>query len=127
MRFTASTLLITLDITQFLNDENRICFLPFVTYKFRRSIEPFLSDSGSRKANLKASGDILIGFSGGQGSTVLLDLVWKTYFDPARMSEIGGGTAHPRKGNVWDKGVICYIDVRAAFPDVCNLLSLLAR
>jgi cytoplasmic tRNA 2-thiolation protein 2 len=88
-----------------------------VAYKFRRSLEPFV-DASSRRTELKASGNLCIGFSGGLGSTVLVDLVWKSYFAPERLSEVSGGTAHPRKGSVWKKGIACYVEVCAAFPGV---------
>lgn len=66
----------------------------------------------------------MIGFSGGPGSTVLLDLVSRCYFascDTADNvdggSKLKGGTKHPRNQNVWKEARVCYVDMCGAFPE----------
>jgi cytoplasmic tRNA 2-thiolation protein 2 len=95
----------------------RDCFLPSLRYKCRRSIETHF---GTRKRSaLKASGNLLLGFSGGLGSTVLLHLISETYFAPERVPQSTGGASVPlKKGNVWNKGIVCYVEVCGAFPGV---------
>lgn len=97
------------------------CFLFLVIGRFRKSLEPYINDFGreshrKRQKSLKAPGDVMIAFSGGLGSTVLLDLVYKCYFegrgDLAVESEDGtrGGKDHPRNELAWKKAVVCYIN-----------------
>ena len=50
---------------------------------------------------MQASGSVVIGFSGGLGSTVLLDLVAKSYFSrssaaASKNAAIASGSEHPR-------------------------------
>ena len=53
----------------------------------------------------------MIGFSGGLGSTVLLDLVKACYFSFEEGETNKGGKKHPRKiGKVWDRVVVCYVE-----------------
>ena len=95
----------------------RDCFFPFMSFKFRRSLEPFVNEKpdGPRKTALKPTGDLLLGYSGGLGSSVLLDLVHRSYISP----DLGqGGTNHPRKDRVWKKINVCYVEVCDAFPKV---------
>ncbi|THV07395.1 hypothetical protein K435DRAFT_825628 [Dendrothele bispora CBS 962.96] len=101
------------------------CFMPLLTGKIRRNLEPFINEKGdgSRRRYLKASGNLLIGISGGLGSTVLLDLISRMYF-PSQMESqkrtelLKGGTAHPRNEMVWQKAVVCYVEVCSAFPNM---------
>lgn len=93
--------------------------------KFRRSLEPSVNQKpdGPRKTALKASGNLLIAFSAGLGSTVLLDLVSRCYFSPhLRTTEDvrkpKGGKDHPRNASVWKKASVCYVEVSNAFPEV---------
>lgn len=72
--------------------------------------------NGPRRAALKASGNLLMGFSGGLGSTVLLDLVSQCYFTNRTSSK--GGKEHPRHARVWPKAAVCYIELCNAFPGV---------
>jgi cytoplasmic tRNA 2-thiolation protein 2 len=99
--------------------------MPLLSGKIRRCLEPFINDkkNSTRRTYLKASGDLLIGFSGGLGSTVLLDLIHRIYFPSKIESErraelLKGGTAHPRNEMVWQKTRVCYIEVCSAFPNV---------
>jgi len=99
--------------------------MPLLTGKIRRNLEPSINGKGdgSRRRYLKASGSLLIGLSGGLGSTVLLDLISRMYFPDQRESEkrvelLKGGTAHPRNELVWQKAAVCYVEVCSAFPDV---------
>ncbi|PAV16267.1 cytoplasmic trna 2-thiolation 2 [Pyrrhoderma noxium] len=96
------------------------CFFPFVTTKIRRALDPHINESPetSRRRGLKASGNLLLGFSGGLGSTVLLNTLSNIYF-PASASDNNdkGGKAHPRNKRVWEKAYICYVETSAAYPE----------
>lgn len=106
---------------------NRDCFTPLQTTKFKRSLEPSInpasaSTSGPRRTKLKATGNLMIGFSGGPGSTVLLNLVSRCYIsnepvdNPDGNSKPKGGTKHPRNQNVWKETRACYVEMCGAFP-----------
>ncbi|KAF8917420.1 hypothetical protein CPB85DRAFT_1374222 [Mucidula mucida] len=94
----------------------KACFTPMISFKFRRGLEPFVNDEpqGSRRKGLKASGNLLVGLSGGVGSTVLLDLIHQSYF--AARTDVTGGKDHPRNEAIWPKGRICYVEICSAFP-----------
>ncbi|KAI5986526.1 hypothetical protein EDD15DRAFT_2298204 [Pisolithus albus] len=101
----------------------RDCFTPLVTVKFRKALEPHVNaNTGtSKRPKLKASGSLILGFSGGLGSAVLLDLVYKSYLAGHRpTNENGdprGGINHPRNANVWTTCAVCYVEVSSAFPE----------
>ncbi|KAF5391537.1 hypothetical protein D9757_002368 [Collybiopsis confluens] len=89
------------------------CFPTLLSTKVKRSLEPHINPRTelSRRKSLKASGNLLIGFSGGLGSTVLLDLISKIYLsnrnelrpqDPTD-GKARGGKDHPRNEPVWQK------------------------
>jgi cytoplasmic tRNA 2-thiolation protein 2 len=67
---------------------------------------------------LKPSGSLLVGFSGGLGSTVLLDLVHKIYCAKPGSEELKGGKEHPRKNRVWKKIYVCYVETSDVYPEV---------
>ncbi|KAK7691100.1 hypothetical protein QCA50_006203 [Cerrena zonata] len=97
------------------------CFFPFMSFKFRRSLEPFVNakPDGPRKTALKPTGDILVGFSGGLGSSVLLDLIHRSYVSPNLVqTNPEGGRDHPRKDRVWKNVNICYVEVSDAFTQM---------
>jgi cytoplasmic tRNA 2-thiolation protein 2 len=73
---------------------------------------------------MKAPGNLLIGFSGGLGSTVLLDLISKVYFSPGMETKLRGGTDHPRNTSVWNEATVCYVEICSAFPGVRSQVSL---
>ncbi|KAF8638253.1 hypothetical protein AX17_002275 [Amanita inopinata Kibby_2008] len=103
----------------------KTCFFPFVTTKFKRALDPYINaEAGvSRRKSLKASGNLLLGFSGGLNSTVLLDLVNQCYVSPSGSTLDGkprGGKDHPRNGQVWNKVRVCYVETCAAFPGIAN-------
>jgi len=62
---------------------------------------------------------LLIGFSGGLGSTVLLDLVHKIYNAKPSLGgeELRGGKEHPRKNKVWKKIYVCYVQTSDVFHE----------
>jgi hypothetical protein len=101
---------------------NRDCFFSLMTTKFKRILEPSVNPTVNppRRKALKASGNVLLAFSGGLGSAVLLDLVSQCYFKPVDVNDANprGGKNHPRNGNVWNKAVICYVEICSAFPGV---------
>ncbi|KAJ7158729.1 hypothetical protein C8R46DRAFT_1354647 [Mycena filopes] len=99
------------------------CFFPMVATKFRKVLEPSINvlPDGTRKKGLRPAGDLCIGFSGGLGSTVLLDLVNESYFNNSHLNlglgDAGkGGKAHPRNDGVWKKATVCYVEVCSALP-----------
>ncbi|KAG6335670.1 hypothetical protein ID866_3428 [Astraeus odoratus] len=100
----------------------RECFTPLVTIKFRKALEPHVNANvgTSKRLKLKASGSLALGFSGGLGSSVLLNLVQKTYFTGRSVidenGEPRGGTKHPRNTSVWSSCKVFYIEVSSAFP-----------
>ena len=104
----------------------RSCFCPLVVVKFRRALEPSINavPDGPRRKVTKASGNLLIGFSGGLGSTVLIDMVHRTYFSyrapeiEMASGKLKGGKDHPRNDVVWPRAAICYVDVCNAVPGV---------
>ena len=126
MQYTASTyqLILSSSIMNIDSKPNRDCFFPFVTTKIRRALDPHINESPetSRRRGLKASGNLLLGFSGGLGSTVLLDTLSNIYFHAsAGDNNDKGGKAHPRNKRVWEKAYICYVETSAAYPEVCRL------
>lgn len=73
---------------------------------------------------MKATGNLLVGFSGGLGSTVLLDLVRRCYYSSQPEGKAGddpekprGGSKHPRNQSVWKEARICYVEICGAFPE----------
>ena len=97
----------------------RDCFTPLISTKFRQALEPHINHvaTGSRRGALKSSGDLLIGFSGGLGSSVLLDLVHKVYCTSVGGDASKGGREHPRRNRVWKKIHVCYVEMCDAFPE----------
>ena len=104
----------------------RKCFFPLTTHKFRRALEPNVNPKpdGPRKTALRPAGNLLVGFSGGLGSSVLVDLVHRCYIalDKSTMPA-EGGRDHPRHERVWKKITVCYIEVSDAFPGVSASIS----
>lgn len=94
-----------------------------MTAKFRRALESHVDIPAESKADTRRDGAtdregkrLLVGFSGGVGSTVLLDAIERVYFPAQRTSK--GGKAHPRHKKMWDKVYVCYVEVCDAFPEV---------
>ncbi|KAF8688869.1 Cytoplasmic tRNA 2-thiolation protein 2, partial [Rhizoctonia solani] len=102
------------------------CFVTQLGHKFRRCLEPTINPPqpgpppGSRGVSLrpvlKAAGDLLVGFSGGSGSSLLLDLVHENYFTPARLDPARGTKAKSKRENVWPTARVAFIDISAAYP-----------
>lgn len=89
--------------------------------KFRRGVEPFVNPKpdGPRRVALKPAGDLLIGCSGGLGSSLLVDLVHRSYALRERTGvEADKGRNHPRNERVWKKIAVCYVEVCDVFPGV---------
>ena len=97
----------------------RDCFTPLITTKFRQALEPHINHvcTGPRRGALKPSGGLLIAFSGGLGSSVLLDLVHKTYCANVGNDELKGGKEHPRRNRVWKRIHVCYVETSDVFPE----------
>ncbi|KAF9485204.1 hypothetical protein BDN70DRAFT_871601 [Pholiota conissans] len=99
------------------------CFFPLIETRFRKSLEPSINviPDGPRRKGLHAAGSLVIAFSGGIGSTALLDLVAKTYFAPRKedLEKLKGGKEHPRNADkdVWKgRPAVCFVEVCGAFP-----------
>ncbi|KAI0041922.1 hypothetical protein FA95DRAFT_1610631 [Auriscalpium vulgare] len=95
------------------------CFGPLISSRFRHALEPHINatPSGPRRVALKPTGDLLVGFSGGLGSTVLLDLVHHSYLLKVVANVSKGGKAHPRNNErVWKNVRACYVEIADAFP-----------
>ncbi|KAF5341946.1 hypothetical protein D9611_001518 [Ephemerocybe angulata] len=118
------------------------CFFPLISTRFRKTLGPTINNKrGNKGANarggrikglMQAPGSLVIGHSGGLGSTVLLDLVAKSYFYRSSTSSgqlpedsLSLGSEHPRNrargegdsGDVW-KGTpaVCYVEVASVIP-----------
>ncbi|KAG0696207.1 hypothetical protein DFH29DRAFT_212442 [Suillus ampliporus] len=100
------------------------CFTPMVDMKFRKALEPSVNARAgtSKRPKLKASGNLCLGFSGGLGSSILLDIVHNTYFSSRPpLDDSGkprGGTNHPRNASVWSSCNVCYVEVCRAFAEM---------
>ncbi|KAF8591138.1 hypothetical protein K439DRAFT_1650935 [Ramaria rubella] len=92
----------------------KACFLALITSKFRQVLDPTINLPAQKpllRGSLRAPGNLMIGYSGGLGSTVLLDLVKSCYFSSTDIASTRGGKKHPRKsGRAWDRVVVCYIE-----------------
>ena len=86
-------------------------------HKFKKGLEPFINVSGEKKAVLKPWGNLTIGFSGGLGSTALLDLVRRCYYSSEETNEKKGN--NPRNDGIWKKVTLCYVEVSEVYPEVC--------
>ncbi|KAI0303838.1 hypothetical protein B0F90DRAFT_1334879 [Multifurca ochricompacta] len=98
------------------------CFTPLIFTKFHQALEPYINhvSVGPRRGALKPSGALLIGFSGGLGSSVLLDLVYQRYCANVGSDNLKGGREHPRKNKVWQKIYVCYVEVSDIFPETSD-------
>ena len=85
-------------------------------HKFKKGLEPFINVAGQKKAVLKPWGNLTIGFSGGLGSTVLLDLVRRCYYSSEEVDEKKGN--NPRNDGIWGKVTVCYVEVSEVYPEV---------
>ena len=94
----------------------RSCFDPLVKHKFKKGLEQFINISGQKKAVLKPWGNLTIGFSGGLGSTALLDLVKRCYYSFEEVDDKKGN--NPRNDGIWKKVTVCYVEVSEVYPEV---------
>ncbi|KAI9512022.1 hypothetical protein F5148DRAFT_1165690 [Russula earlei] len=100
----------------------RDCFTSLITAKFRQALEPHINhaSTGPRRGALNPSGGLLVAFSGGSGSSVLLDLVHRTYCTNVGSDELKGGREHPRKDRVWKRIHVCYVETSDVFPETSD-------
>lgn len=76
-----------------------------------------------RKTKVKQeaeAGDLLLGFSGGIGSAILLDMVWRRYImdaDETGAPDAKGGSER-RRPSVWKKIRVAYVEQCAAYTNV---------
>ncbi len=103
----------------------RSCFTPLVTTKFRQALDPHINhvSTGPRRGALKPSGGLLVAFSGGLGSSVVLDLVHRVYCANVGSDEQKGGKEHPRRNRVWKKIHVCYVETSDVFPEASQTFS----
>ncbi|TFK99571.1 hypothetical protein BDV98DRAFT_594881 [Pterulicium gracile] len=109
------------------------CFSIHVVQKCRRCLDPHINPTPSpstststnpkmkptktpkRTADLRASGNLVLGYSGGLGSAVLLEIIDKWYFKSISERDGGGdkgGKRHPRNlSKVWEKAYVCYVEM----------------
>lgn len=67
---------------------------------------------------LKASGDLLLAYSGGPGSSLLLDLIHESYFTPAQLDPARGSRQKSKREKVWPTARVAFVDMSAAYPEV---------
>lgn len=91
-------------------------------HKFKKCLEPFINTSGQKKAVLNPWGNLTIGFSGGLGSTVLLDLVRRCYYSSSEEVDERKGN-NPRNDGIWRRVVVCYVEVSEVYSEVCRAAS----
>lgn len=94
-----------------MNSCPRDCFFPLISLRFRRTLEPHINPNPQqhRRKGLKASGNLLIGLSGGLGSSVLLDMIQKTYLSPRERQQ---GDQNPNGITCpWSKIFVVYVDI----------------
>ncbi|KAH8822991.1 hypothetical protein DL96DRAFT_1620078 [Flagelloscypha sp. PMI_526] len=87
------------------------CFHIVVNTKFRKAIT---LPKAKRGETTRPEGNLLLGFSGGLGSSVLLDLVHSSYYE-AR--EDVSSESDPRL-RPWTRAIVCYVEICAAFPQL---------
>lgn len=90
-------------------------------HKFKKGLEPFINASGQKKAALKPWGNLTIAFSGGLGSTVLLDLVRRCYYSSGEVDEKEKKKKkgnNPRNDGVWKQVAVCYVEMSEVYPEV---------
>ncbi|QRV89739.1 cytoplasmic tRNA 2-thiolation protein 2B [Ceratobasidium sp. AG-Ba] len=104
----------------------RPCFVTQLGHKFRKTLEPTINPPETRpppgprrvplRPVLKADGDLLIGYSGGHGSALLLDLVHESYFTPAQLDPARGTRQVSKREKVWPTARVAFVDLSAAYP-----------
>lgn len=103
----------------------RDCFIPLLTHKFRRSLEPSINPTGNRRTVLKPAGNLLLGFSGGLGSTSLLDLVHRCYYsEDGKLSNQHKVGKDQSRNSVWKKVSVCFVEVFEAYPEVSTVAHI---
>ncbi|KAG9045162.1 hypothetical protein FS837_006930 [Tulasnella sp. UAMH 9824] len=106
------------------------CFYPTVDLKFRRALAQLLNPSGQRKSRAPkqqagpshaAEGNLLLGFSGGMGSAILLDMVSRRYIEDAdenaASEEQKSRAEGKRRPSVWQKIRVAYIEQCSAYEN----------
>jgi len=95
--------------------------------KFKRTLNPTIIPDGVKQTTnhrlaQRAGGNLLVAFSGGLGSTVLLDMVSRCYFqsNPEEGLNPHGGRNHPNNGKVWKQAAVAYVEICGAFPGVIH-------
>ncbi|XP_006459409.1 hypothetical protein AGABI2DRAFT_65827 [Agaricus bisporus var. bisporus H97] len=102
------------------------CFFPLISLRFRRTLEPHINPNSQqhRRKGLKASRNLLIGLSGGLGSSVLLDVIQKTYLSPRERQQ---GDQNPNGITCpWSKIFVVYVDISGIMigaPDESSLVE----
>ena len=89
-------------------------------HKFKKGLEPFINISDQKKAVFKPWGNLAIGFSGGLGSVVLLDLVGRCYYSSKDVDERKGNSS--RNNEIWKKVTVCYVEMSEVYRGTPGIL-----
>ncbi|KAF8308656.1 uncharacterized protein EI90DRAFT_3008851 [Cantharellus anzutake] len=104
----------------------KACLVSTVSLKVRRdldrALEGFTSGSGR--------GNVLIGYSGGAGSSMLADIVRREYIDTSLslvqpMKRQGSKKPPSWRSSVWNNAYIAYVDLSAALGGKAGLSSIM--
>ena len=101
---------------------HRSCFVPLMSNKFCHALDQSL-DLSSYASTIEQGSNVFIGFSGGSGSAVLLDLTMRNCIGPLDLLASGqqyrGLKKPPTKRQlVWKKTYVGFVDISGAFPHV---------
>ncbi|KAG8862417.1 hypothetical protein FRB96_001487 [Tulasnella sp. 330] len=96
------------------------CFYPTVSLKFRKALAQLLNPNEKTKKPKTRddhnAGDLVLGFSGGIGSAILLDMVWRRYVLDADGKQDATGGSERRRPSVWKNIRIVHVEQCAAYP-----------
>ncbi|KAG8955883.1 hypothetical protein FRC04_006330 [Tulasnella sp. 424] len=116
------------------------CFYPTVDLKFRRALAQLLNPSGQRRSKAPtqqagssqdAEGNLLLGFSGGIGSAILLDMVARRYIEDADENAVSderkSGAEGKRRPSVWKKIRVAYVEQCSAYENTSERVEEVRR
>ncbi|KAG9005418.1 hypothetical protein FRB93_009724 [Tulasnella sp. JGI-2019a] len=109
------------------------CFYSTVSLKFRKALAQLLNQNEkTKKAKTREdhnAGDLILGFSGGIGSAILLDMVWRRYILDADEKQGIDATSgsEKRRPSVWKKIRVVYVEQCAAYSNLSDRSSEVRR
>ena len=92
-----------------------------VSLKFRKALGEVLNPTGQRRATRPSvdGKNLLLGFSGGIGSSILLDMIWSRYYsEPAENVVSPGSVGSRRRPSTWKTVKVAYVEQCAVHEDV---------